>query len=224
MNKANFAVQLLKFSVVTLLVMAMPAFAAGRVTVGPYASVSSTKGIKPNKMKSASDETVTQRTTYGLRVGVRLGKFFSLGVDAGTNNVDTSKKAAKLRDEYGDIDFQKDLNVDPAAGFDYRYQEEQRLAKVQLVIQPIVTRVLTVKAAAGVRARQRIIKVTDKSEAPASKSVTDGPRYQPTAMAGVNVRLFRAFSANIQYDFYFMKFPKTEPHEQEVSVGFGAQL
>lgn len=198
--------------------------AFARVTVGPYASVSSTKGIKPNKMKSGSEETTTQRTTYGLRIGVRMSRFFNLGIDGGTNRVDTNKKASAMRDEYNDINFQKDLNVDPSNGGYYRYQEEQRIAKVQLVISPINTRILTVKAGAGVRARQRLIKVTDKVDPTKNAKVTDPIRYHATAMGAVEARLLRAFKANIQYNFYFIKFPKTQPHEQEVSVGFGAEL
>lgn len=193
----------------------------GGLTIGPYASVSSTKGIKPKKDATGSNEVATQRTSYGLRVGLNMGRFFSLGVDAGTNKIDVTKKAVATRDEYGEIDFQKDLDTSPSHTNDYRLQETQYLGKAVLNVHPLTTKILTVKVGAGVRARQRLIKVTDSVVTENSKEVTTPITYNAVAEASLQARLLKAFSANIKYSFVFIKFPETQPHEQEVSIGFG---
>lgn len=207
------------------------ALAFGRVSIGPYASVSSTKAIKPDKVgkdkesdASTATETVTQRTTYGLKIDVRLSKLFQLNVNGGVNAIDQTKKPVAMRDEYGDIDFQKDANVDPnAQSEEYRYKEEQRLATAKLSIAPMVTKWLSVMASAGVRARQRLIDVENKATGEVKK-IEDPIRYHAVAGAGFKARLLRAFTAHAEYNFYFLKFPETEPHEQEVVVGFGVSI
>ncbi len=202
-------------------------FGGGPLTVGPYASVSSTKAIKPKAGKDASsaDETVTQRTTYGVKVDLRLGRFFYLSVNGGQNEVDTTKKAVAMRDEYGDIDFSTDLNVDAnSQSATYHYRETQRLASAQLVLAPaLVQGVLWGKLGAGARARERLISVADEI-AQVTTSKKDPLRWSAMATAGVNFRLFGAITAGAEYKFYFLKFPKTEPHEQEALVTFGLSI
>jgi hypothetical protein len=203
---------------------------AGPVQIVPYAAVSSTKAIKPNKVgKSTSsstptEETVTQRTTYGLRINVRMSRLFNLQIQGGTNKVDQTRKASAMRDEYGDIDFSKDANVDTTAqDATYTYREEQRVGQVLLAMQPRFGKILQAKIGAGVRARERFVNVTDKATEKQT-SIHDPIRYNAVASAGFQARLMRAFSATAEYNFYFLKFPKTEPHEQEVLIGFGFQL
>ncbi|MBM3383440.1 MAG: hypothetical protein FJY29_13540 [Betaproteobacteria bacterium] len=211
--------------------LAMPVNAwAKAVQIVPYAAVSSTKGIKPNKVgkstdsNTATEETVTQRTTYGLRINVRMSRLFSLQLQGGTNKVDQTRKASAMRDEYGDIDFTKDANVDTSAqDATYKYNEEQRVGQVLVAIQPKLGKILQAKIAAGVRARERFLKVTDKAT-DKETSIHDPIRYNAVASAGFQARLLKAFSATAEYNFYFLKFPKTEPHEQEVLIGFGFQL
>jgi hypothetical protein len=209
------------------------AIRAGALTVAPYAAVSSTKAIAPDKVKMSSDgesessatETVTQRVTYGLKLDLRLGRLFVFSANGGVNKMDQSKKSVAMRDEYGDIDFAKDANVDMSnSDATYRYKEEQRVGNVQLTIAPqLVKRLLWVKVGAGVRARQRLISITDEL-AGTSKSITDPIRYSPAAVAGVGTNLLGAISASIEYKFYFPKFPKTEPHEQEVLMSVGMSI
>ncbi len=203
---------------------------AGALTVGPYASVSSTKAIKPdniagtNSSATTETQTVTQRLTYGVKADLRLGRLFVLSANGGVNKVDTTKKSIAMRDEYGDIDFQKDANVDVSnSDAPYRYKEEQRLANVQLTVAPRLFGGLWIKAGAGVRARQRLITITDDT-AGTSQSIKDPIRYSPSAVAGIGINLLGAFSASMEYKFYFPKFPKTEPHEQEVLVTAGVQI
>jgi hypothetical protein len=212
-------------------VVAVPHTAwAGPVQIVPYAAVSSTKAIKPNKVgkstssSTATEETVTQRTTYGLRINVRMSRLFNLQIQGGTNKVDQTRKASAMRDEYGDIDFTKDANVDTTAqDATYTYNEEQRVGQVLLSMQPRIGKILQAKIGAGVRARERFVKVTHKATEKLT-SIHDPIRYNAVASAGFQARLMRAFSATVEYNFYFLKFPKTEPHEQEVLIGFGFQL
>ena len=225
-NAAIFAVAVF----VSQVLLSGEAFAQ-RLSLVPFASVSSTKAIKPASAgkkdggaSTSSTESVTQRTTYGLRLDVRLSRLFALSVSGGTNVVDQTKKAVAVRDEFGDINFQKDANVDPSnQNAEYRYKEEQRLGVAKLVIQPMLTSWLTVKASAGVRARQRLIDVEDKTKATTSH-IKDPIRYNAVAGTGLSARLLRAFTAHIEYNFYFIKFPKTQPHEQEALIGFGVSI
>lgn len=198
--------------------------AASRFTVGPFASVSSTKSIKPSADKESSEEVVSQRTTYGVRIGVGLSRFFGLDIKAGVNDVDRTKKAVAMRDEFGDIDFQKDVNVNPAdQNASYRYQESQKLGTAKLVFSPRLLSFVWLNVGAGVRARKRDITVTDTA-AGTKHRIDDPIRYHATGSAGLGFRLLRAFSGSIEYSFYFLKFPELEPHEQEVAVSFGVSL
>ena len=206
------------------------AWAASPLQIVPYASVSSTKAIKPNKVgkkdstSNATEETVAQRTTYGLRINVRMSRLFNLQIQGGTNKLDQTRKASAMRDEYGDIDFTKDANVDTTAqNATYTYNEEQRVGQVMLSMQPSLGKILKVKIGAGVRVRERFLNVTDKATE-TKTSIHDPIRYNAVASAGFNARLLKAFSATAEYNFYFLKFPKTEPHEQELLIGFGFQL
>lgn len=206
------------------------ALAKGALQIVPYASVSSTKSIKPNQVgkkastTEATEESVAQRTTYGLRISVRLNRLLNLQIQGGTNKLDQTRKTVAMRDEYGDIDFTKDANVDPnAQDATYKYSEEQRVGQVKLAIQPRLGNVFRLNIGAGVRARERFVNVTDNASGTKS-SIHDPIRYHALATAGFNARLLKAFTATIEYNFYFLKFPKTEPHEQEALVGFGFQL
>ncbi|MEN9809150.1 MAG: hypothetical protein RLZZ488_717 [Pseudomonadota bacterium] len=210
--------------------VSVPAHAAGALQIVPYASVSSTKSIKPNQVgkktssSEATEETVAQRTTYGLRINMRLTRALNLQLQGGTNKLDQTRKAVAMRDEYGDIDFAKDANVDPnAQDATYKYSEEQRLAQAKLAIQPRIGNMFRLNLAAGVRARERLVNVTDNIKGTKS-TINDPIRYHAVATAGFNARLLKAFTATVEYNFYFLKFPKTEPHEQEALIGFGFQI
>lgn len=218
------------FGLLCALGLSSNAKAAGGLQIVPYASVSSTKAIKPNKVgkkesaTEATEESVAQRTTYGLRINVRLSRLFNLQIQGGTNKLEQTRKAVAMRDEYGDIDFTKDANVDPnGQDATYKYNEEQRVGQVKLSIQPRFGNVLRLNIGAGVRARERFVDVTDNTKG-LKTSIHDPIRYNAVASAGLNARLLKAFSATIEYNFYFLKFPKTEPHEQEALIGFGFQL
>lgn len=198
----------------------------GRFSVGPYVSISSSKTIKPKVGEEAnsSEEKTIQRTTYGLKGDIRLSRFFSLGFNAGTNQVDTTKKAVAMRDEFGEIDFEKDANVNPAdQDAEYRYQEKQYLGVAKILFSPTLTNMLRLHAGGGVRARQREVEITDKV-ANTSEKVKDPIRYHAVASAGFTFRPMQRVFFSMMYNFYFIKFPDTEPHEQEATIGFGVNL
>lgn len=207
------------------------AFAQGRLSIVPFASVSSSKAIKPDKAGKTKDdsaasstESVNQRTTYGLKIDIRLLSFVTFNLQGGVNNVDNTKKVSGLRDEFKEINIVEDLNLNPDdQRAEYRYQEEQRLASAKLLLTPRLGKFLWLKAGGGVRARQRLISVTDKAT-DTKQNIEDPIRYHAVATAGAGVRLFRAMSAHAEYNFYFIQFPETEPHEQEVLVGFGVSI
>jgi hypothetical protein len=217
--------------VVMLTLVSGQAFAQGRLSIVPFASVSSSKAIKPDKVGKTKDESATsstesvnQRTTYGLKIDVRLLSFLSFNLQGGVNNVDNTKKVTGLRDEFKEINIVEDLNLNPDnQNAEYRYQEEQRVASAKLLLTPRLGRFLWLKAGGGVRARQRLISVTDKAT-DTKQTIQDPIRYHAVATAGAGVKLFRAMSAHAEYNFYFIKFPDTEPHEQEVLVGFGVSI
>jgi hypothetical protein len=76
---------------------------------------------------------------------------------------------------------------------------------------------------AGVRARQRIIKSENKLTGEV-KNVNDPIRFHPTATAGGSIKLGGMARLSVDYSFYFLKFPETNPHEQEVTIGMGVSL
>ncbi|NBW80285.1 hypothetical protein EBR21_00890, partial [bacterium] len=204
---------ILFFSFSALAVGSGTALASGGLQIVPYASVSSTKAIKPNQVgkktssTEATEESVAQRTTYGLRLSLRLSRLFQFEVQGGTNKLDQTRKAVAMRDEYGDIDFAKDANVDPnAQDATYKYSEEQRIGQAKLSMQPRLGNFLRLNIGAGVRARERFLNVTDNAT-DTKTSIHDPIRYNAMATAGFNVRLLRAFTANVEYNFYFLKFP-----------------
>jgi hypothetical protein len=203
------------------------ALAAGRFLISPYASSSSSKAIKPNKSKTAADETVTQRTTYGLKIDIGLFRFLSFQVGVGTNKVDTTRKSKTMRDEFGEIKLE-DSNLDLQQDGEYKYKEEQRLATAKFLFSPRIGQMLTLKAGAGVRARQRLLSLSEPEKEDGSpgiqQNIKDPIRYHALASAGLSIRLLKAFSFGAEYNFYFMKFPKIEPHEQEVAISAGVQI
>jgi hypothetical protein len=201
-----------------------------KISIVPYAGVSSTKSIKPQKVtpigqkdtKTSSSEKTTQRQNVGVKVDVKIFKLFGLNVTGGYNKINTTKKAAAMRDEFEEIDFNKDLGIGTSTA-DFIYEEEQRMGTVKLGLYPGIGKLLNLKAEAGVRARQRLIKSENKLTGEV-KEVNDPIRFHPTASAGIAVKLGGMAQFMVDYSFYFLKFPETNPHEQEVSIGMGVAL
>lgn len=202
--------------------LAAPLAQAG-ITVAPYVSIKSTKAIKVDqKDKSKENQTETEKREAGLRVGFSLGRLFSFQVSGGQNKSTTTTKTQDAVDSYGQIDYQKDLNMstsDPETTA--KITETQRNAKASLVIDPSFS-ILILRAKAGVTATQRIITTEIEGQDPLTK--TFGPTYKPHSGVGVGVRLSPSMYFMAEYNFLHYKFPKIQPFEREVAVTYGVSF
>lgn len=198
---------------------AMPALAG--VSVSPFVSINSTKSIKPAG-SGEEQETNKQRTTYGIRAKVSFWRLLGIQASVGTNKLETSEKTSEVKDEFDEIDLQKELKVstdDPEK--EVKITEEQRRGQVSLVFDPSFS-IFILRASAGVQATQRLF--TKEEEGMDNETFVGPITYNPIAGAGAGVRLGRAMFAMAEYNFFFYKFPEYEPFEREVAVSFGVSL
>lgn len=213
---------LLVLGLVSLGLAGAPRAQAG-VTIAPYVSIKSTKSIKPNaKDKSQENETVAQRKEAGIRAGLSLGSLFSLQLSAGQNKLTTTQKTQDAKDEYGQIDYQKDLNMSTEApDTAVKITETQRNGKVSLVIDPSFS-IFILRAKAGVTATQRILEteVTGKDKV----TLNPPPTYKPHSGFGVGIRFSPSMYAMAEYNFLHYAFPKIQPFEREVAVSFALSI
>jgi hypothetical protein len=193
------------------------------VTIAPYVSVKSTKSIKPNaKDKSQENETVAQRKEAGLRASLSMGQLFSLQFSAGQNKLTTTQKTQDAKDEYGDIDYQKDLNLSTdAPDTELKITETQRNGKVSLVFDPSFS-IFILRAKAGVTATQRILETEETGKD--KMTLTAPPTYKPHSGFGVGIRFSPSMYAMAEYNFLHYKFPKVQPFEREVAVSFALSI
>lgn len=206
--------------------------ANARISLEPFASVSSTKQIKPDKAgKTKSDattgaatetETIKQRTTYGLRATIGLSRLFKLQLGVGQNELTTTSKTSAAVDDYGEIDFEKDLSMDPSTpDKEVTIKETQRKGSAVLAIDPSFS-IFILRAKAGVVATQRLFSKESEGEAPIN---FEGPiTYKPTCGAGAGLKLGRAMYFLAEYSLFLYKFPEKAPFEREVSVSYGVNF
>jgi hypothetical protein len=204
--------------------MAFSASAAiAEITIAPYASVSSTKTLKPTKGdKSTETETIKQRQTYGLRLGIGLFRALKFQLSGGQNKLTTTEKTLAAKDEYGEIDYEQDLEMsteDPEK--EIRITETQNLATAALIIDPRF-KYLIIRGKAGVVARQRTLvkEEQDKDTVTVKPPIT----YKPQLGFGLGIRLGAKTFAVAEYDFYLYKFPEPEPFERSVTISFGVSI
>jgi hypothetical protein len=203
--------------------------ASARISIEPFASVSSTKQIKPDKAgktKAGSStgaatetETIKQRTTYGLRATIGLSRLLKFQLGVGQNELTTTSKTSAAVDDYGEIDFAKDLSMDTAdPDKEVTIKETQRKGSAVLAIDPSFA-IFILRAKAGVIATQRLFSKEADGEAPVS---FESPiTYKPTCGAGAGVKLGRAMYFLAEYSLFLYKFPEKSPFEREVSVSYG---
>ncbi len=202
--------------------LAFAGVAEAGVTVGPYVSIKSTKSVKPNKKNATETEKVKQRQEAGLRAGVSFFRLFSLQLSAGQSTVTTTEKTQTAKDEYGEIDYETDLNMsteDPAS--EIKIIETQRNAKISVVVDPSFS-IFILRAKAGVTATQRIL----ETEVTGAEKVTKtfGPTYKPHSGFGAGVRLGASMYFIAEYNMLHYKFPEIEPFEREVAVTYGVSF
>ena len=193
------------------------------ITVAPYVSIKSTKSIKANaKNKDQEDQSEAERREAGLRVGFSLGRLFSLQMSGGQNKLTTTTKTQDAKDEYGKIDYQKDLNMstdDPLSTA--KITETQRNAKASLVFDPSFS-ILMLRAKIGVTATQRTLETEVTGQEKLTK--TFGPTYNPHSGFGAGVRLTPMMYFMAEYNFLHYDFPKIQPFEREVAVTYGVSF
>lgn len=206
--------------------------ALARVSVEPFASVSSTKQIKPDKAgKNKTDstsgaatetETIKQRTTYGIRATIGLGKLFKFQLGVGQNELSTTSKTSAAVDDYGEIDFASDLDMDTSnPDKEVTIKETQRKGSAVLAIDPSFS-IFILRAKAGVIATQRLFSKESAGEEPVN---FESPiTYKPTCGAGAGIKLGRSMYFMAEYSLFLYKFPEKSPFEREVSVSYGIKL
>lgn len=194
--------------------------AEARFYMSPYVSVSSKKKIKPADAGKESSNT-SQRTTYGIRAGLGLGKLFRLQLSVGRAQLDKSEKVSKASDDLEEIDYEEDLNMstdDPDALVNTK--EIQDKARLTAILDPGFW-IFIARAKAGVQASQRKMSLTQGGE---TSEFTTPIKYSPLAGAGLGIRLGRMMKAMAEYTLIFTEFPEEKPFEREVSVSFSINI
>jgi hypothetical protein len=216
-----------------ILIMSLIEFssaASGGISVEPFVSISSTKKIQPNKTgqknvsggSSTETEIIKQRTTYGIRGSLGFFRILKLQASVGTNELTTTSKTSQAVDDYEQIDYQKDLNMDTSnPDKEVRIKETQRKGSAVLVVDPGFW-IFILRAKAGVIATQRLLSKEASGEA--TTNYVSPISYKPTCGAGAGIR----FSSNMffmaEYNIFLYKFPKKSPFEREVTVSYGFSI
>jgi hypothetical protein len=197
--------------------------AEARVSIDPYVSIKSTKSVKPQKAdKTKEDETVKQRKEAGLRATVKFFRLFGIQASAGQSTLTTTEKTQNVTDEYGEIDYDSDLNMSTDTPDTLvKITEVQRNAKLSVVLDPSFW-IFILRAKAGVTATQRIVTVEETDKDPTT--ATFGPTYKPHSGFGLGVRFSPKIYAMAEYNMFHYKFPELEPFEREVAVSFSVEL
>jgi hypothetical protein len=210
------------FTVTAFAFAAAPRAEAG-IQIAPYVSIKSTKSVKPNqKNKSEEKETIKQRQEGGLRFGLSFWRLFSFQLSAGQSTLTTTEKTSVAKDEYGEIDYEKDLNMSTDnPDNELKLTETQRNAKASLVIDPSFW-IFMLRAKAGVTATQRILEAQETGKD--KTTLTTGPTYKPHSGFGFGVRLTPKMYFMAEYNMFHYKFPEIEPFEREVAVTYSVEL
>lgn len=211
--------------------MMVSSVATAKISIAPYASIKSTKTKRKSKQDpSKEEEVIKQRNEGGLRGVLGLGRLFKLQASVGQSKLITTQKTDEVKDEYGEIDFQADANMDTSNPLnEAKITETQNNAKLTLVFDPSFW-IFFLRAKAGATALQRIVdtEITTFDAAGAattSKSqVIVGPRYGAHSGVGLGVKFSPSFYAVAEYGFEHYRFPEVEPFERELTVSFAVSL
>jgi hypothetical protein len=209
----------------------LPTVVMAGISIEPFASVSSTKQIKPDKAGKTSSSTtgastetstIKQRTTYGVRGSVGFFRIMKFQLGVGTNELTTTSKTSEVVDDYGEIDYEKDLDMDTSTpDKEVKITETQRKGTAVLVLDPGFW-VFILRAKAGVVATQRLLSKETEGEAPVK--YTSPISYKPTCGAGAGIRLGPSMFFMAEYSLFLYKFPDKSPFEREVTVSYGMRI
>ncbi len=195
--------------------------AHARVEIAPYASISSTKAIKPGEVGKETS-TQKQRTTYGLRANVRMGKLFRFESSIGQSKLVTTSKVQDTVDDLDSIDFERDLDMntdDPEA--EVKATETQIQARVGVSMDPSFS-IFVARAKVGVQASQRTMELEQAGAEPSK--VTEPISYKPYAGGGFGIRFSPRVYAIAEYTFLFVEFPELKPFMREVTVSMNVAI
>ncbi len=189
------------------------------VSVTPYVSVRSTKSVRPDKKnKEQENETIKQHQEYGVRFGVSFWRLFKFDLGLGQSQLTTTQKTSQVADEYGEIDYEKDLNMDTSDPENLiKITETQRRARLSLIVDPSFS-IFILRAKVGVTAQQRLIDTEATGQE--KQSVVHGPTYKPHSGVGAGIRFTPRMYAMAEYSAYHYKFPEIEPFERELTVSY----
>lgn len=206
----------------TVFLVATPAWA--RFTFAPYASIKSTKSITPGKKdQSTENEVIKQRQEYGLRASVSFWRLFKTQLSVGQSKLTTTQKVSQVKDEYGEIDLNAELNTDTSdPDKDLKLTETQNVGKFSLILDPSFS-IFIARFKLGITARQRIIEKEEVGVAPTK--ITDGPTYKPHSGVGVGIRFTPRMYFMAEYEVYHYAYPPNiEPFERELSVSYNVSI
>ncbi len=203
--------------------------AQARISIEPFASVSSTKSIKTDKAgknsntPAATETSVTkQRTTYGLRATIGMFRLLKFQLGVGTNELTTTSKVSQAVDDYEEIDYENDLNMDTSdPDSAVKITERQKKGTATLVLDPSFS-IFILRAKAGVVATQR---ETEKEQTGSAPTKYISPiSYKPTLGGGAGIKFGPSMYFIAEYSFFLYKFPEKSPFEREVTVTYGVSL
>lgn len=189
------------------------------VSVTPYVSVRSTKSVRPDKKnKEQENETIKQHQEYGVRFGVSFWRLCKFDLGLGQSQLTTTQKTSQVTDEYGEIDFEKDLNMDTSnPNNEIKVTETQRRARLSFILDPSFS-IFILRAKIGVTAQQRL--VDTEATGQEKQSFVYGPTYKPHSGVGFGVRFTPRMYAMAEYSAYHYKFPDIEPFERDLTVSY----
>lgn len=199
------------------------ATALGGISIAPYASVSSTKKISTNpKNKSEEKEVIKQRNTYGIAGSLSMFSVFKLQASVGQNQLTTTQKTQYAADDYGEINYNKDLNMSTdQPDKEVKVTETQRIGRLGIAIDPGFW-IFVLRAKGGVQATQRIVTLEEQGNPAVTK--TTPITYKPYAGAGAGIRFSPRMFFMAEYSIFMYQFPKTAPFEREVTVSYNVSL
>lgn len=211
------------FAVIAALGLSAGQSAYAGITVSPYVSIKSTKTVKPvKKDKTQETETVKQRQEYGMRGSISFWRLFRLSLGVGQSKLTTTEKVQDAKDEYGEIDYEQDLNMSTDnPDQEIKITETQRNGKLTVAIDPGFW-IFIIRAKAGVTAQQRIIQTEQTDAEPVTQ--TFGPTYKPHSGFGLGIKFSPKMYAMAEYTFNHYKFPEIEPFEREATISFSISI
>jgi len=193
-----------------------------RITFAPYYSVSSTKSIKPKKSEGTETEKISQREEKGIKAGISFWRLFKFQAALGQNFKTTTTTENEITDEYGDIDFDSELDTSTRTpGKSTKIKDIQTKAKVSVILDPGFW-IFIARLKLGVTATQRKVEVFE--EGVMIEQIDPPPTYKPHAGAGLGIRFTPRMYAMAEYNFLFYKFPEPEPFEREVALSFAFSI